>query len=98
MSMTKIAETTFTASMIREGSWGANDVGTHQSTMTLYGTTVPGHAFIEWDIPSLDEVVEIGLNFDVQHNLLDYDGTFSLPREAVALLRANGFTVGTDFE
>lgn len=96
--MKQIAQKTFTTDLIREGSWGAHDLGKHESTMTLYMTERPGHAFIEWDIPALDEVVEIGLSFDLEWNLLDYDGTFSLPREAIALLREKGFTVSEEFE
>ena len=96
--MLKLAEVTFKAEMIREGSWGQQDLGKHQSTMTLYAGDGPGEAFIEWDIPSLEQTEEIGLTFDVERNLLDYDGVFSLPKEAIALLRKQGFKVGDEFE
>lgn len=94
---TKIAEKKFTACIVREGSWGVSQLGKHASSMTLYASDAPGRAYIEWEIPAIDEYVEIGLSFDVCRNLLDYDGVFSLPREAVALIRSAGFKVGRDF-
>lgn len=99
MKMTKLADKTFKSAMVREGSWGSDDIGTHKSTMTLYSMDDErGRGLIEWDIPSLETVVEIGLSFDIRRNLLDYDGTFSLPKQAVELIREAGFTVGEEFE
>ncbi len=95
---TKIAEKTFTAHIVSDTSYSRTELGKQVSTMTLYATDTPGYAFIEWDIPALEQTEQIGLNFDVQRNLLDYDGVFSLPKEAIALLRSKGFKVGEDFE
>ena len=95
--MNQIAQKTFIAELVREGLWGADALGKHESTMTLYACDAPGRAFIEWDIPSLEFVEEIGLWFNVQKNLLDYDGVFSLPKEAIELLREHGFSVSKEF-
>lgn len=92
-----IGSKTFSAHIVSENSFAATELGKHESTMTLYGTKTAGHAFIEWDIPAIEETVQIGLNFDVAKNLLDYDGVFSLPREAVALIRRHGFKVSEEF-
>ena len=58
--------------------------------------------FIEWDIPSLDRTENIGLWFEIDQDgkrtLSDYDGVFSLPSEAIALIRKNGVEVGVEFE
>ena len=58
--------------------------------------------FIEWDIPSLHYTEEIGLWFEIdkdgKRTLSDYDGVFSLPSEAIALIRKNGVEVGVEFE
>lgn len=96
----KVAEVTFTSELISEGSWGSRGIGKHESTMTLY--MGPPQGCIEWDIPGLDETVEIGLAFEYDGkgalSLVDYDGVFSLPEEAVALLRKQGIVVGEEFE
>lgn len=64
-------------------------LGSHDSEMSLYHDG-ENRGFIEWDIPSLNEVVGIGLWFNGKE-LTDYDGVFSLPEQAIALLEKNGF-------
>jgi len=104
MPTQKIAETTFTANLVMESSFGGSNLGQHESTMTLYlGNDATG--YIEWDIPHLDEVIPIGLWFDVEpygggitFALRDYDGVFSLPSQAIDLLTDNGILVGDDFK
>jgi hypothetical protein len=94
--MQKIAETTIKPThMVSEGSWGARRVGKHASTMTLYADE-RGY-FIEWDIPALETTETIGLSFE-HKTLTDYDGIFSLPKEAIAFLRKQGFRVPREFE
>jgi hypothetical protein len=95
--MDKVAETTFTAALIKHGSWGYRPEGIHPSTMVLYMDDDGLTGLIEWDIPSLSEFEEIGLWFDEQRNLIDYDGIMALPREAVSLLRSFNFKVSEEF-
>ncbi len=98
MASKEIGCKTFTANIVSENSFAAHDLGKHESTMILHSTGEPGQAFIEWDIPGTGDYVEIGLSFDVMRNLIDYDGVFSLPKEAIALIRKHGFKVSNEFE
>lgn len=80
--------------LVRETAYSMHRLGKLASTMTLYADG-PSY-FIEWDIPGLDECERIGLVFE--HNTLaDYDGVFSLPKEAVRLIRECGFVVPAEF-
>jgi hypothetical protein len=96
-----VASKTFTSELIREGSWGQHDIGKHESTMDLYFNK-DDSGFIEWDIPALDDGAEIGLWFDIgvdgTRTLRDYDGIFSLPDEAIELLRSVGVVVTEEYE
>lgn len=89
---------TFTSPINREYSSAASCVplGEHKSTMTLHAAQNRKKFFIEWDIPSLEETYEIGIwcEGDI---LTDYDGLFSLPTQAVTLLRRNGITAPQEF-
>ena len=94
-TMTKIAEKEFVSVLTSETSMSATPtiLGKHTSTMTLYGfPDDPNYFFIEWDIPTLDEVENIGIWCeDGTKELRDYDGVFELPLEAIELLQENGF-------
>jgi hypothetical protein len=46
--------------------------------------------FIEWSIPDMDEVVEIGI-WTAGKKVTDYDGVFELPKQAITLLKRNGY-------
>lgn len=84
----------FTSLITRETSFRTDVIGEGQSEMTL---TVEGEqGCIEWDIPNLGEFAEIGLTFEGRE-LVDYDGVFSLPVQAIELIEEAGFTVGDDF-
>lgn len=103
--MREVASKTFTAPIVREYSSvpGVTPLGTHESTMTLYiGDDDPLYTCIEWDIPGADEFLSIGIWMERLANgglaLSDYDGTFSLPAQAVDLLRSHGITVDPEFD
>ncbi len=100
-SPTPVLSKTFTAAMHMHGSWGSREVGTHASTMDLY-LRDDDTGFIEWDIPSLYTVEEIGLTFTIDakgtRTLLAYDGIMALPGEAVDLMREAGIVVSNEFE
>jgi len=94
--MIEIAQKTFTSELVLETSLSpvASKLGKHKSTMILYafGKENPDYYFIEWDIPSLNEVENIGIWCeDGTKNITDYDGVFQLSNEALELLRDNGF-------
>ena len=102
--MNKIATTSFRSRIVREYSSSPrpDELGEHDSTMTLYGPNGPDfnnhyYYMIEWDIPGADEVVHYGIW--TEHKVVtDYDGGFSLPMQAIQLLRDNGITVPVEFE
>jgi hypothetical protein len=85
----------------REGSWGSYSLdGEHESTMTLYrerkGLGSEGDfLFIEWDIPSLNEVEHIGLEIEGKR-IVGYDGVQSFPRLAYKWLRSLGYVIARD--
>lgn len=97
-----IATKTFTTELVREGSWGVQDLGSYESTMSLYDVEGDaGKGFIEWDVPELENTEEIGLWYEMrgaQRALTDYDGVFSLPEQAIELLRSVNIIVDEDFE
>lgn len=96
MAIQTLATKTFVTNLRIEGSWGATDVGEHESTMELRAND--GTDWIEWDIPGLDEYVEIGLWFDEDgKTLTDYDGVMSIPKEALDLIEEAGFIVPPEF-
>lgn len=72
-------------------------LGEHESELSLYTHERHNQGGIEWNIPALEEVVYIGLWWDDDKNLTDYDGVFSLADEVIEFLEENGFTVGEDF-
>lgn len=97
-----IAARTFTAALISQGSWGGSNLGEHESTMELYDVDGDaGRGYIEWDIPALDDGECIGLSYEMRagkRHLTDYDGIFSLPREAWMLLESVGIVVDEEFK
>jgi hypothetical protein len=94
--MQTIATITLPATeLVSETSYSSRSLGKHESTMTLYADG--SHYFIEWDVPAIETTEHIGLRFE-HKTLTDYDGVFSLPREAVAFIRAQGFIVPAEFE
>jgi hypothetical protein len=52
---------------------------------------------IEWVVEDDLFVEHIGLTFE-RKVLVDFDGVFELPKEAIQMIRAAGFTVPKEFE
>lgn len=90
--MEKIAEKTFTAELVKERSITPTleRLGEYKSTMTLY-KYLPIEYHIEWNIPELEETIDIGIWVNEDKKVMDYDGVFSLPSQAIKLLNENGF-------
>lgn len=90
---TLIESITHTTPINLEYSHGTESQGKHGWTMDLYFDN-DNTGFIEWDIPSLERTEYIGLWFEIDQDgkrtLSDYDGVFSLPSEAIELLRKHG--------
>jgi hypothetical protein len=98
MAFTSIKTSKFNVKLIEEGSWGHRDLGKSDCEMDLRVNKDKTSGCIIWNYTRdghADETV-IGLTFEAGA-LIDYDGTFSLPAEAVSLMESAGFTVGEDF-
>lgn len=65
--------------------------GEYESVMELHIWEQHESATIEWSVGDDDFFQTIGLFFDGK-TLVDYDGIFELPSEALKLLRKAGFT------
>lgn len=92
--MTAIDTVTFKSPINLEGSWGERNLAKRAtSTMALHFNK-DDTGYIEWEIASLDRFEEIGLVFEFdakgKRTLVDYDGVFSLPKQAMDLLEKNG--------
>jgi hypothetical protein len=92
---TLVGKKTFKSNLIEEGSWGVRELTQQsvESTMELHFER-DNTGFIEWDIPALDRSETMGLTFEFdfvgKRTLVDYDGAFSLPRQAIELLEEYG--------
>ena len=87
--MKQIARLEFEAELVREYSAVPNvdSLGHRRQTMTLYAED--GRGLIEWEAGD-GEGAAIGLIFE-DRRVVDYDGVFSLPRQAEKLLEAAGY-------
>lgn len=96
--MEKIATTQFKSPLVRETSYGSTPMGEHFNEMTLYREGDRGRIIWNFGKEAADEdEIEIGLWFD--GGLVDdYDGVFSLPKQAVELLKSVGYTVEEESE
>jgi hypothetical protein len=94
--MRQVGTSVFSANLFSEGSWGARSMGKHSCEMTMFLADDGKHGHIDF-VFGENGYQYIGLLFDGKE-LVDYDGTFSLPQEAVDLIRRCGFTVSEDFE
>lgn len=97
----KVGALEFTSPINMENSFTQWNVAKKaKSVMELYFYK-DQHGFIEWCIDELDMVENIGLVFEFdkkgKRTLVDYDGIFALPKQAVKLLRKHGVVVGKDF-
>ncbi len=84
----------FESPLNMEGSWGEQELSKKTvSRMDLYLHT-DNTGFIEWTNDEFDLCEGIGLTFEIGvkggRTLVDYDGVFSLPDQAMDLLEKNG--------
>ena len=87
----------FTSPINLEGSWGERNLSeSAQSSMALF-LNKDDTGWIEWECEELDLTESIGLRFEFdskgKRSLVDYDGVFSLPDQAMDLLERNGIDV-----
>ena len=89
--MNPIATLEFEAELVREYSAVPHfeSLGRRQQRMSLY-LRDEGHGLIEWEAGDDGEGATIGLLFEGRR-VVDYDGVFELPMQAVKLLEAAGY-------
>jgi hypothetical protein len=88
-TITKIASKAFNAHLNLDTGIVNVSQGFHNFNMEL--TKVRENVYnIEWNIPSLDTVFNIGI-WTEGKKVTEYDGVFELPKEAIELLEENGF-------
>jgi hypothetical protein len=79
----------FESEVYRETMYGVQEeYGKKKCTMELI--PVKSEYTIEWVVGDEEEIVEIGI-WAVGNKVTEYDGVFSLPKEAIKLLKDNGF-------
>ena len=80
-------------------SYSRIDLGMHFNRMELNIHKSGYSGYIIWnygkDAADEDETV-IGLSFNGNGELCDYDGVFELPKEAIQLLKLNGYELDED--
>ena len=86
----------FDGELVLEGSWGSRDIGFYKNRMEFTACKDrAGQAYIEWeygqDSFEDDGYEEIGLSFNVNKELIDYDGVMSFPLPAIVLLEHLGY-------
>jgi len=69
--------------------------GVKKSTMELFTNENGTPTMIEWIVNDGEFIEHIGLWFDGK-TLVDYDGVFELPKEAIKLIRKAGYKVPKD--
>ena len=94
---TLVGKLEFTSPINKENSFGSWNLAKRtKSIMSLYFYK-DTYGFIEWDIPKLEMTEHIGLIFEFDVNgkrtLVDYDGVFELPSQAMRLLEKYGVDV-----
>ena len=73
-----------------EGSWGSRSLGKLSCSMELFDAG-KGQAMIEFIAGN--NVEHIGISYDETKKVIDYDGVFSIPNEAIKLLESVGYNV-----
>jgi hypothetical protein len=94
--MNAIKKIEFESEIYREYSASPNlePLGKAKCTMELFMNNEESKGCIEWEMDYDDgeySSESIGLWFDNQRCLTDYDGVFSMPKEAIKLLEDCGY-------
>jgi len=89
-------ETSFETEVFVDNGYSNRSLGKKTSEMELFRDSNNKPSFIEWIVNGGEYVEGIGLVFEGK-TLVDYDGVFDLPKEAVLLIRKAGFRVPNSF-
>lgn len=89
LKIKKIVEKKFKSKVVLETVYGVvDDYGEQDNTMTLM--RVNNNLMIEWVVGDELDYSSIGITA-VGHDVVDYDGVFEIPKEAIELLQEAGF-------
>lgn len=101
--MRELGNLTFETEIVKESSATSKPIvlGTAKNTMTLYKDG-KDYYLIEWEYEfpndsDSDDMESIGI-YTENNTVVDYDGVFELPKEAIKLLRKHKIRVPRDFE
>lgn len=86
---------TFESPVTLEGTWGERQLADKAKSKMEFWQHDYLSGYIDWDIPDLDMGDSIGVTFEAdaktgKRTLVDYDGVFSIPDQAMDLLERNG--------
>jgi hypothetical protein len=86
----------FTTDLILSDSNSNTDIGSHYNSMELIIHSGGDSGYIIWNywpekFPEDDDEEVIGLDFNHNNEVMDFDGVFSLPKEAIQLLKDSGY-------
>ena len=86
----------FTTDLILSDSNSNKDIGSHCNMMELLIHSGGDSGYIVWNYwpensPDDEDEEVIGLEFNLDNEVMDFDGVFSLPKEAIQLLKDNGY-------
>ncbi len=99
--MKSIATKQFKTQVNYDNGFTSTECGIFDQTMELFSDAdileKPECYLIEWDIPAMEETLHINIVVDDDNNLIDYDGVFELPNEAIELLEANNIKISQEF-
>jgi len=90
-------EIRFTSPIGVDDGYRNNPQGEKKSTMTFYKHS-EDEAGIEWIVNDGEFVEGIGLWFNEAKELVDYDGVFELPMQAIMMIRGLGYHVSKEYE
>lgn len=88
--MNSLGKMNFTATCYLAGSWGSKPLGERECSVELFDF---GKNSAQIEFIAGDDVEHIGLYYDNNKRILDFDGVFELPEQALELLKQHGFDV-----
>ena len=87
--MKSIKKVEFEAHCKLEGTWGERKLGKRQCSLEVFDHENGKNLMIEFIAG--EDCEHIGLSYDDNKNIYDYDGVFSVPVQAIDMLNELGY-------